>query len=55
MSKKQATVAAIILEYLPMATPDVATEVSARILKALDEKPTETNNRRLPGGSHPDN
>lgn len=55
MSEKQAVVAAIILEYLPMATPELAAEVSARIVTALEEQPTEQANRPMRTGSHPDN
>jgi len=53
MSKRQATVAAIILEYIPMASPDVAAELSKKIVAALDEKKLPQAPSGLLGGSQP--
>lgn len=55
MSKKQATVAAIILEYIPMASPEVAAELSEKIVAALGQDKPRLVQPRLKGGSQPDN
>lgn len=54
MSQKQATVAAIILEYIPMASPEVAAELSKKIVAALDDKKLPQVPNRLLGGAQPD-
>lgn len=53
MSKKQATVAAIILEYIPMASPEVAAELSERIIAALEEE-KQRPMKVVQGSSRPD-
>ncbi len=55
MAKDQATVAAIILEYIPMASPEVAAELSEKIVAALEKEKTQPVQPRLKGGSQPDN
>lgn len=55
MSKKQATVAAILLEYFPMASAQVAAELSEKIIAALEEEKLSVVQLRMKGGSQPDN
>ena len=54
MSKKQATVAGIILEYIPMASPEVAAELSEKIVAALEEEKPRPVEPRFKGCIQPD-
>ena len=55
MTKQQAKIAAVVLDYLPMASPETAAEMSKKILETLEkdqQRKTQGKNDRTAEGAY---